>query len=286
MCKRFLVDLLKMREHTEQVVYRTGTKPKCSMERTMIYEMFVKLDTSEYKPGRRFDRFYVKNVVTKLDTVLTDKKLESRIKGKQDDEAYAHFSSIGQIYDDVELALNKTDDEASALVEEAAKLDKTTSDEGDSKSKENGKETEVNVESAGKKISGDVVKSLEKAKDTRLAQIMDDDRNRCEPDMDEPEDTDTKKDDDKISKKLGYSRFMIDNPWEIGTRRLAEARVKETREGARKRLHRNIRIKRACGEKVRRDRNAPIEKLAVVDETTMPSYASRIMELYPEFYNE
>lgn len=104
MCKRFLVDLLKMREDTEQVVYRTGSKPECTLERTMIYEMFVKLETSGYKPGRKFDRFYVKNVVTKLDTVLSDTKIEARIKGKQDDEAYAHFSSIGQIYDDVELA--------------------------------------------------------------------------------------------------------------------------------------------------------------------------------------
>lgn len=89
-------------------------------------------------------------------------------------------------------------------------------------------------------MSRDVEKELEKAKDKRMAEVMDDDRNRCEPDMEEPKVTETKKDDDKISKKLGYCRFMIDNPWEVGARRIAGAKVKDTREGARKRLHRNI----------------------------------------------
>ena len=90
----------------------------------------------------------------------------------------------------------------------------------------------------------------------------------------------------KRSKKLGFNRFMLENPWEIGRLRLEKANLKATREGARKRLNRNLRTKREINNAVRTSRDAPAVSIGIVDEVEMPTYANRIMDLYSEFYEE
>ena len=80
---------------------------------------------------------------------------------------------------------------------------------------------------------------MEKDKDDQLHSLLDDDERRAvDVELDEPEESDKKKDDDKISNKLGYSRFMIEDVWAIGTKRLLKANLKETRRGAKIRFDR------------------------------------------------
>ena len=263
-----------MKEDQEQIVYRTGTQPNCMPERTRVYEAFVKLGTCEYVPGRKFDRNFVRNVIPKLVTPLADPKIEARMKGKQDDDAYAQFNSISQIYDDVELALNKIDVVSEEVINDASKV--------------------INKDGNASKLTKSVEKELSTAKDKRLQDIMDDDRNRSEvvdnENDDEPDSltdgdkAESKKDDAILSKKLGYNRFMIADPWATGAKRLADAKLKETREGARKRLVRNIRAKREINKSTRRAKDAPETVLGHIEEVAMPSYANRIMEMYKEFY--
>ena len=77
---------------------------------------------------------------------------------------------------------------------------------------------------------------MEKDKDDQLHSLLDDDGRRA---------GDKKKDDDKLSNKLGYSRFMIEDVWTIGTKRLLKAKLKETRRGAKIRSDRKARINAA-----------------------------------------
>ena len=97
--------------------------------------------------------------------------------------------------------------------------------------------------------------------------------------LDEPEESDKKKDDDKISNKLGYSRFMIEDVWAIGTKRLLKANLKETRRGAKVRSDRKARINAAIADVVKQRK---IEKISV--EVDLPWWKKRIQSMYPKYY--
>lgn len=256
-------------EETEQVVYQTGAKPKASAKKTLIYEMFAFLGTSKYFPGRKFHRFFVCNVIPHLKTKLTDEKIEARMRGKKDDLAYEFLSSIGQIMDDIELALNRTESEEAELIMEPIANPSVLEDRDEV-------EPVVNEE-------------MEKSKEKRMEELMDDDANRTMvPDVDEPEKTETRKDDEKISNKLGYNRFMRDDVWKVGKKRLEHANVKDARISARVRADRKSRINRAICDQVRtcNGREAADAKLGEVSEMQLPPFLNRIVDSFPEYFGQ
>jgi len=86
-----------------------------------------------------------------------------------------------------------------------------------------------------------------------------------------------------ISKRLGYSRFLIDDPWVIGRARLNKGGVKSKRDGMRRRMDQKKRVNLALGsndDKV----GTPAMKLDGLDEVELPPWAKRMMETYLEYY--
>ena len=190
------------------------------------------------------------------------------MNGNQDDPAYQFLSTIGQIKDDIELALNNDveDETAASIAEVAAELGI--------------------VEEAPAATSG-ISNKAQRAKDRLREALMDDDANRTiEPELDEPEKTETRKDDDKISTKLGYNRFMRDNIWCMGEKRLTKANVKEARTMAAARSDWKLRINSAITNLVRTSRETNIEELKEVQEAELPFFANRMLTRYPEYFDE
>ena len=89
----------------------------------------------------------------------------------------------------------------------------------------------------------------------KVAETMDDDGLRCtegdavdEPSVSvvaeavDPNRKETRAEDEKISKKLGYNRFMIESVWVAGRQRLLTDNVMESRTNGRKRNDRKMKI--------------------------------------------
>lgn len=233
MSKRFVQAINKMEEdNTTQKVYRTGASPRRLQERKMIYEIFMLMGTHEYVPGRKFTRRSISDL--KLKTKLVDvRRSRTKKKGHIHDSAFQLLSSIGQVMDDVALIKEKNDDHDDVAVTKEL-------DEREKRDDVGAKETTT----------------LEKEIENLEASLLDDDGNRCTDDtMEEPKKDDTRKDDDKISKQLGYNRFMIDDVWKVGKERLEKANIKKEREDARARLQRKRDTNRAIVERFQQKKN-------------------------------
>jgi len=97
-------------------------------------------------------------------------------------------------------------------------------------------------------LSKEEEEKLDRAIKEKVVELMDDDGNRCsdgdavdsatETEIAEsidPESEKTRKDDNAVSEKLGFNRFMISSIWTIGRQRLSSDNVQEMRTERRKR---------------------------------------------------
>ena len=261
--KRFVLGLNKKDE--EQKVYRSATKAKRIPEKTLIYEMFNLLGTSRYVSGRKFGRTYVKDVIEKCPSrkLIVDRKVEARIKGKQSEQAYSFLSSVAQIMDDVEMALNVNDEAMEALLEKDAT---TTLEKRDAATRE--EERRVLEENR-----------------CQIIDVMDDDASRTiRPQLDDPEPSEITEKDGEIAKRLGYSRFMLEDVRVVGKQRLEKKNIKVARQRQKARVYRNHRVNLALSEEMKRKATVrdPVEKQ--VKEVILPPWKARLMAQYPEYY--
>ena len=89
MCKRFIIFLSWLATHVkEPTTYRSGKSPKIIAEKALLYEllslskMVVKVD------GHFFHSKFLSAITYMLKTKLKDKKLDDKIEGTRDDEAF------------------------------------------------------------------------------------------------------------------------------------------------------------------------------------------------------
>ena len=105
---------------------------------------------------------------------LKDPKKEASISRLQKHRAYSFLGSISQIMDDVELALQPASEK-------------------------------IDANGAKSKISTRERKEQENQRAKDSVKTLDNDAGRTSvPELDQPKESDTKKDDDKVSEKLGY----------------------------------------------------------------------------------
>ena len=209
-------------------------------------------------PGRTFNKRIIRNLVqgNKLKTKLVQSKKsakEIKIKERIHENAFKFLSSIGQILDDVSLIMSKVgEDDVPVAV--------TAGDE----------------------------ERLSNEQNQEIADMLDDDANRCvvaEEGIVEvtTEQEGSKKLDEKISKKLGYNRFMIEDPWVIGKDRIEKAEYKRVRNDARERALRKRAINKVVVEKVRmREARGSAFKQEI--DVEVPPWTLKMHELLPDLY--
>ena len=93
----------------------------------------------------------------------------------------------------------------------------------------------------------------------------------------------TKANDNEISMKLGYNRWMRDNIWVAGEERLAKDNVKQGRFEARQRLNKKITLKKAI-EKIQ----FAGKKYDAFDKektVSLPGWTKRMMRKCPDYYS-
>ena len=106
-CKHSILTLHSKKTEITQTVYRSGSKPKCVAEKRLVYETLALLNTVVYISGRTFTHAFVYAVKSLVTTNIVNKIIENNIHmcKDQEDDAFTLLSSIGQILNEVELAV-------------------------------------------------------------------------------------------------------------------------------------------------------------------------------------
>ena len=254
MCKRRILSFAASTKFDADNVYRSGTTPKILLEKTKIYEMFTLLATSYVIPLRVFEKNRVWDALAKTTTVLTDPKLNSQMKKYTNENAFAFLSSVLQIMDDVSNPTNEeeTDEIETEECAIARSIRDTTA------------EASTNA-------------NANLAPDARLA---DDDANRAtEPEIEEPDASD-----DDVSRKLGYNRFMISNPWQHGMRLLEKDNIKVKRAAKFALARRKMMLNRAIIDHVGNSRSDNSLVLKEEKELVTPPWRRAAIKRFGRFY--
>lgn len=227
----------------------------------MVYEIFSKMDTVNYVPGMTFTSQSISNL--KLTTKLVEVRASrTKKKGPIHESAFQLLSSIGQVMEDVAVITDKKNDHDDTVTTKELK-DRDKHDTLDLKQ----------------------AKTLEEEIEQIEAALLDDDGNWCTDDtLEEPDKEDSsRKADDKISKKLGYNRFLVEDVWKVGTDRLQNANIKKEREDARARLQRKRDTNRAIVKKFQEKKDA-VSEIKHEIECEIPPWRQQMMEMYPNNY--
>ena len=97
-CKQFLSRFYVIgKEDKGKQINRSSTEPSMILEKKLIFEAFVKLNTVIHRSGRKFVNSLVWDIKSKLKTTITRKKLEASKKDSGDHSYNRLFSSISQI---------------------------------------------------------------------------------------------------------------------------------------------------------------------------------------------
>ena len=220
-----------MCQSSKQVVYRSGSSPKCFAEKILIYTMLDLLETSKVMTGRRMRKGIVHSVMKKAKELVSIKcsKIQERFTGKQDHSAFEFRDAVSEIMHETNNTNNDdlTLDAAQSLTNNSSAADKemlahdnifNATDAVDEADLVNLVSEEVDLEE--RSISVD------------LEEIVDEkDKNS--------------KDDTTLSKNLGYNRFLVDDIWKIGTTRLLADDIPRKRQKAEERMKRKRDTSRA-----------------------------------------
>ncbi len=113
--------------------------------------------------------------------------------------------------------------------------------------------------------------------------MLDDDASRTfVEELEEPEDTETKKTDKNISKRLGFNRFMIEDAMAVGRILLEKSDVRKMRNRLKRQIARNRRINAAMVEAERKGGDG--QGLKEVEEVCPMPWSERMKRMYPKFY--
>ena len=267
-CKRFILSLSEMKEETKQKVYRSAKSPKQLAECDLVYEVLTKLMTSKYTRNRKFGSGHVPAATKNLKTKLTNVKLERELVGFKTHNAYSILSSVEQMTDSIELHAREMVTEGGLDPDDkpVTKLSKEVEEQLDRAIKE--KVIEMMADDGNRCSDGDAVDSV---METEMSECID------------PESEKSRKDDNAVSDKLGFNRFMLSSIWTIGRQRLLSDNVKKMRTECRKRETRRRRINVAI-RKAQPD--VPSQANTFTQDVASPTmcWKEKMMIHYPEYY--
>ena len=215
--------LVKVREEAEGL--QIGIVSKMHRRKKLIYTVFSLLATSKYTVGRRFGCGFIKSVRKSAEKLidLTDEKFEKRFKGSQErDAAWKFLSSIAQMFDEVAVEEDNEDNtnpdhtkDATVPESEKGSPDRPAFDDNA------------------------VLDVIRKEQTTNDNLLLDDDATRMTNDrLEQPVKDKKVKEDDAVSNKLGYNRFMVEDVWNVGSARLEKDNIGAKRQHAIERLKR------------------------------------------------
>ena len=298
LCKRFISMLGRLDTQTDkQITFRAGSPAKCIPEKKLIYELFAKANTAKLVRKRKFHHEFIAHILPKLTTKLKDKKLEEQISGVKDDEAYHFLSSIAQILEPEPAEETATpivieaveDKETEKLKRILEKRDELTGNELDTARKVtlaaelallDDDAGRTNVDLAEDDVEHEDKEELNEGEEENYAGMGELKSNDVSPSSTKNKES-TKKD-RKMSQALGYNRWMRENVWLAGKKRLEIDDVKTKRLAARRRLEKKMRHKHAIESIALENMESQVFK----DEITVdvPCWTSFMMDRYSDYW--
>jgi len=114
--------------------------------------------------------------------------------------------------------------------------------------------------------------------------IAENNENDIENNVVEDEIEDSRKEDDKHSKQLGYNKYMLKDVYSAGCHRLLKANLKKARRDAKARVERRQRLNKAVLDAVKNQSIRRDPSITSDLDVAMPSWSRFIMNQYPDFY--